>query len=198
MIAKGCHKIALAPLPFLLIFFILSFLNHVFIIFAFLAAIFQIFFLYFFRDIERRIGNDIVSPADGKILYARKNKIAIFMSIFDMHVNLAPYDGKVIKMVYKKGKHKPAYGDVSKNERMEIYMDTEIGEIVIIQIAGIFARRILPYVKEGQYVKKGEKLGIIKFGSRVEIMLPENCQIIVKEGEKIKAGNTIAVIKNFL
>ncbi len=198
MIAKGCHKIALAPLPFLLIFSIFSFLNHAFIIFAFLATIFQIFFLYFFRDVKRKIGDDITSPADGKVLYAKKNKIAIFMSIFDMHVNLAPYEGRIKRMVYKRGMHKPAYGDVSKNERMEIYMETGIGGIVINQIAGIFARRILPYVKEGQYVKKGEKLGIIKFGSRVEVILPENCKIIVKEGQKIKAGNTIAVIKNFL
>ncbi|MCD6473583.1 MAG: phosphatidylserine decarboxylase, partial [Thermoplasmata archaeon] len=100
--------------------------------------------------------------------------------------------GKIEKMIYKKGEHKPAYGDTSKNERMEIYMDTEIGEIVIAQIAGIFARRILPYVKEGQYIKKGEKIGIIKFGSRVELKLPKNCKIVVKKGRKIKAGETIA------
>ncbi|KAA0007235.1 MAG: phosphatidylserine decarboxylase [Thermoplasmata archaeon] len=192
MIARGCYGIALSPLPFLIIFLILAIFNDNFIILAFIAAIIQSFFLYFFRDADRRIGDGIISPADGKVLYVKGNEIAIFMSIFDMHVNLAPYDGKIEKMIYKKGEHKPAYGDTSKNERMEIYMDTEIGEIVIAQIAGIFARRILPYVKEGQYIKKGEKIGIIKFGSRVELKLPKNCKIVVKKGRKIKAGETIA------
>ncbi len=192
MIARGCYGIALSPLPFLIIFLILAIFNDNFIILAFIAAIIQSFFLYFFRDADRRIGDGIISPADGKVLYVKGNEIAIFMSIFDMHVNLAPYDGKIEKMIYKKGEHKPAYGDTSKNERMEIYMDTEIGEIVIAQIAGIFARRILPYVKEGQYIKKGEKIGIIKFGSRVELKLPKNCKIVVKKGGKIKAGGTIA------
>jgi len=192
MIAKGCYGIALSPLPFLIIFSILAIFNNNFVILAFIAAIVQSFFLYFFRDVERRTGDGIISPADGKVLYVKGNEIAIFMSIFDMHVNLAPYDGKIEKMIYKKGEHKPAYGDTSKNERMEIYMDTEIGEIVIAQIAGIFARRILPYVKEGQYIKKGEKIGIIKFGSRVELKLPKNCKIVVKKGRKIKAGETIA------
>jgi phosphatidylserine decarboxylase len=192
MIARGCYRIALSPLPFLIIFLILAIFNDNFIILAFIAAIIQSFFLYFFRDADRRIGDGIISPADGKVLYVKGNEIAIFMSIFDMHVNLAPYDGKIEKMIYKKGEHKPAYGDTSKNERMEIYMDTEIGEIVIAQIAGIFARRILPYVKEGQYIKKGEKIGIIKFGSRVELKLPKNCKIVVKKGRKIKAGETIA------
>ncbi len=192
MIARGCYGIALSPLPFLIIFLILAIFNDNFIILAFIAAVIQSFFLYFFRDADRRIGDGIISPADGKVLYVKGNEIAIFMSIFDMHVNLAPYDGKIEKMIYKKGEHKPAYGDTSKNERMEIYMDTEIGEIVIAQIAGIFARRILPYVKEGQYIKKGEKIGIIKFGSRVELKLPKNCKIVVKKGRKIKAGETIA------
>ncbi|MCD6222194.1 MAG: phosphatidylserine decarboxylase, partial [Thermoplasmata archaeon] len=134
MIAKGCYGIALSPLPFLIIFSILAIFNNNFVILAFIAAIVQSFFLYFFRDVERRTGDGIISPADGKVLYVKGNEIAIFMSIFDMHVNLAPYDGKIEKMIYKKGEHKPAYGDTSKNERMEIYMDTEIGEIVIAQI----------------------------------------------------------------
>ena len=193
MIAKKCYLIAFAPMPFLLIFLFLSIFNKIFFPFFILLFIFQSFFIYFFRDVKRKIGNGIISPADGKVLYAKGNKISIFMNIFDMHVNLAPYEGKIIRMEYKKGEHKPAYKDVSKNERMEIYMDTNIGEIVIIQIAGIFARRILPYVKEGDYVKKGDKIGIIKFGSRVETILPKNCKVLVKEGKKIKAGDTIAM-----
>jgi len=195
MIAKGGYPMVFLPMAFLIIFAFLSiFLYHIaFLILLIISMIFQFFFLYFFRDVERKIGNGITSPADGRIIEISDNKISIFMSIFDMHVNLAPYNGKIIKMVYKKGEHKPAYGDVSRNERMEVYMETDVGEIVVIQIAGIFARRILPYIKEGQYVKKGEKIGIIKFGSRVEMQIPENYKIVVKKGEKIKAGETIAI-----
>jgi phosphatidylserine decarboxylase len=144
----------------------------------------------------RNIGSDIISPADGKVIYASDNKIAIFMSLFDMHVNLMPYDGKIVEIHHYRGEHKPAYSDVSKNERMEIEIDSSIGKIKLIQIAGIFARRIIPYVKEGEYVKKGDKIGIIRFGSRVEMYLPERCEIIVSNGQKIKAGQTVARIQN--
>ncbi len=197
MIAKGGYPTAFLPMPFLIIFAFFSvFFYHIaFLILLIISIILQSFFIYFFRDAKRKIGNGIISPADGRIIEANKNKISIFMSIFDMHVNLAPYNGKIIRMEYRKGLHKPAYGDVSKNERMEIYMETGIGKMKIAQIAGIFARRILSYVKEGQYVKKGEKIGIIKFGSRVEMQVPENYKIIVKKGEKIKAGETIARLK---
>jgi len=194
MIAKKCIHIAFLPLPFLLLFIFLSFVYHIFIPFTVFFLFIQLFFLYFFRDIPRSIGSGIVSPADGKIIYAGGHKIAIFMSLFDMHVNLMPYDGKIVKICHYKGEHKPAYGDVSKNERMEMEIDSSIGRIKLFQIAGIFARRIVPYVKEGQFVKKGDKIGIIRFGSRVELYLPESCEIIVRNGQKIKAGQTVAKI----
>lgn len=194
MIAKKCLHIALLPLPFFLLFLIFSFFYYVLIPFAFLSFLFQLFFIFFFRDVKRSIGNGIISPADGKILYANGNKISIFMSLFDMHINLMPYDGKIASMKYYKGMHKPAYGNVDKNERLEIKIESEIGEMKLVQIAGIFARRIVPYVKEGDYVKKGHKIGIIRFGSRVELYLPKNCEIIVKRGQKIKAGETMAIL----
>ena len=193
MIAKKCYLTAFLPLPFLIVFLILSYFYFSFLFLFLILLLIQLFFLYFFRDAKREIKDGIISPADGKVVEAGE-KISIFMSIFDMHVNLAPYHGKIKKMVYKKGEHKPAYGDVSRNERMEIYMETEIGEIVVIQIAGIFARRIVPYVKEGDEVKKGDKIGIIKFGSRVELILPKNVDIVVRKGDKIKAGETVAIM----
>jgi len=192
MIAKKCLHIALLPLPFFLLFLIFSFFYYVFIPFAFFSFLFQLFFIFFFRDVKRNIGNGIISPADGKILYANGNKISIFMSLFDMHINLMPYDGKIKSMKYYKGMHKPAYGNVDKNERLEMEIESEIGEMKLVQIAGIFARRIVPYVREGDYVKKGYKIGIIRFGSRVELYLPKNCEIIVKREQKIKAGETVA------
>lgn len=189
MIAKKCFHIAFIPLPFLLLFLILRFY-----ILLIIATILQIFFLFFFRDVGREIEGGIISPADGKIMYARNNKISIFMSIFDMHVNLMPYDGRIIKIRHFRGKHLPAYKDVSKNERVEIEIESDIGKIKLIQIAGIFARRIVTYINEGEYVKKGEKIGIIRFGSRVELILPKKCKIIIKEKEKVKAGETVAII----
>jgi len=195
MIAKKCIHIALFPLPFLILSLFLIHFHHLAIIPFFLLLLLQIFFLYFFRDVERHIEDGIISPADGKVLYAGRHSVSIFMSIFDMHVNLMPYDGKIVSMKHIQGIHKPAYGDVEKNERMEIEIDSNIGRIKLIQIAGVFARRVVPYIKEGDFVKKGEKIGIIRFGSRVEIILPESCHVVAGEGKKIKAGEKIAEIK---
>ncbi|HEC76755.1 MAG TPA: phosphatidylserine decarboxylase [Thermoplasmatales archaeon] len=192
MIAKKCISTALAPFPFLLTSIILSFFYQFFIFLTILILSIQIFFIYFFRDMSRNIEEGIISPADGRVFYAEKNKISIFMSLFDMHVNLMPYDGKVVSIRHYDGIHEPAYGNVSKNERQEIEIESDIGNIKIIQIAGIFARRILCYVREGDFLKKGEKIGVIKFGSRVEMHLPENCIFFVEKGEKIKAGETVA------
>ncbi len=192
MIAKKCLSTVLIPLPFLLTFIILSFFSQLFIFLTILTFFIQIFFIYFFRDMPRNIEEDIISPADGRVFYAEKNRISIFMSLFDMHVNLMPYDGRIVSIKHYKGVHKPAYRDVLNNERQEIEIETDIGNIKIIQIAGVFARRILCYVREGDFLKKGEKIGIIKFGSRIEMHLPENCTFFVEKGEKIKAGKTIA------
>lgn len=193
MIAKKCLHIALAPLPFLIISFTLLFYNMLFLILFISALACQLFFIFFFRDVKREIKDGIISPADGKIMEAN-NKISIFMSIFDMHVNLMPCDGKIVKMNYFKGKHAPAFKDVSKNERLEIEIESRIGKIKLIQIAGIFARRIVPYIKEGDKLKKGEKIGIIRFGSRVELYLPADCKVIVRKNQKVKAGETIAIV----
>jgi len=195
MIAKKCVSTALIPLPFLLAFLILSFFNQFFIFLTILILLIQIFFIYFFRDVKREIGEGIVSPADGRIFHAEKNRISIFMSLFDMHVNLMPYDGIIFSINHYEGIHKPAYGNVSRNERQEIEIGSDIGRIKMVQIAGIFARRILNYVEEGDFLKKGDKIGIIKFGSRVELYLPENCKIIVEKGQKIKAGETVAKVE---
>lgn len=195
MIAKNCLHIAFLPFPFLVFFIFLSMLKIIFIFPAVFLFILQFFFLFFFRDVKRHIGKGIISPADGKIMETN-GRISIFMSIFDMHVNLMPYNGKIVKMKYVKGKHTPAYRDVSNNERMEIEIESNIGKMKLVMIAGIFARRVVPYVKEGQYIKKGEKIGIIRFGSRIELYLPKHCKTIVKKGDKIKAGETIAIISS--
>lgn len=195
MIAKKCISTAFIPFPFFLAFLILSFFNQLFIFLTILIFLIQIFFIYFFRDVKREIGEGIISPADGRVFHAGKNRVSIFMSLFDMHVNLMPYDGRILSITHYEGVHKPAYKNVSRNERQEIEIESDIGRIKLVQIAGIFARRILSYVEKGDFLKKGDKIGIIKFGSRVELYLPENCKIVVEKGQKIKAGESIAKIE---
>ncbi len=158
--------------------------------------VFAIFTIYFFRDPERKIEAGIVSPADGKIIYLDKNRMDIFMSPFDCHVNRAPVSGVVKSVRFFRGKKPPAFirrGDVCRNE---IVIETEIGTFKVTQVAGIFARRIVCYVKEGEKVEKGQKIGIIKFGSRVVLEVPDGFKFIRKVGEKIKAGESVAAYEN--
>jgi phosphatidylserine decarboxylase len=160
------------------------------------------FCIYFFRDPVRKTpeGKEyIVSPADGKVIeieeIPEKNlkKISIFMSLFDVHVNRIPYDGKVKKITYKKGSFNPAHkNSSSENEQNIIEMETDDGwDYKLVQVAGILARRIVCRIKEGDIVKKGEKFGLIMFGSRVDLYIPKNFLINVKKGEKVKGGETI-------
>ncbi|MCX8065374.1 MAG: phosphatidylserine decarboxylase family protein [Candidatus Hydrogenedentes bacterium] len=163
--------------------------------------------LAFFRDFPRKISagdREFVSPADGKIveidtaneddLYGgRCVKIAIFMSVFNAHVNRSPFRGVVKKVLYKKGKFinamMPEAG--KQNESNTIWLETERGAIIIKQIAGLIARRIVCNLSEGEYLEVGEKFGMIKFGSRVELLLPPEVELYVKLGDKVFAGTSI-------
>jgi len=119
--------------------------------------------------------------------------ISTFMSPFDVHVQRAPVSGKILKTKYYPGKFKVAMGDVhTENEKNLIVIDSEYGKIGVIQIAGFVARRIVQYVDVGDTVKIGERLGMIRFGSRVNLILPyEKFKVMVFEGEKPTAGETI-------
>jgi phosphatidylserine decarboxylase len=155
------------------------------------------------------INSGIVSPADGRIISIEhyKNKknsrkyvrIAIFMSVFNVHVNRAPISGKVLHMVHKSGGFIPAYDPGSKkNERLITLMSSPIGRIKIIQIAGLLAKRIVPYIKPKQFLSKGQRIGIIQFGSRVDLILPKDkVNILITKGQHVKAGITsLAKINN--
>ncbi len=172
----------------------------------------------FLRDPKRKIpsGNNIVSPADGKIINIVKIKkgnlkikkgfgkvlsntltesylISIFMSLFNVHINRAPIDGEIPSIKHNKGKFFMAF-NVEKsllNENNEIIMKTKIGKIKIIQIAGFLARRIQCFVKKNQKVNKGKKIGRIVIGSQVTIILPKKVKLLIKVGDKVKAGETI-------
>lgn len=200
MIAKGTIHLILTPLTLGVIFFLSFFYLRTMIFLSFIFFIITIFFLFFFRDPERKIGEGVVAPADGKIISVEENdtvKVSTFMNLHNVHVNRAPFDGKILCVEHVFGRHAPAYKkEADLNEKVVINIETEIGIIRIVQIAGIFARRIVPYIKKGDAVKKGQRIGIIRFGSRVDLYLPKNIEITVKKGENVLSGKTsIGMIK---
>ncbi len=174
---------------------------------TFLFIIITIFVIFFFRDPERRIpeGESIfVSPADGKIILIKdtneqiylnsySKEISIFMSPFDVHVNRAPCDGKVTVVKHSRGKFIAAYKDESslKNENVVMVLENQKGKVLVRQVAGFIARRIVCKTKVGDYLKRGDRYGMIKFGSRLDVYLPSFTKINVKVGDKVKAGETI-------
>lgn len=172
-----------------------------------LFFLFSCLLLIFFRDPDRRIGSGVVAVADGKIRgitplrdpeVGECTQISTFMNIHNVHVNRMPYDGTIEKIIYTPGSHLPAFQKESDaNERLVILIKTEIGVLKVVQIAGILARRIVPYVDEGDFLKKGEKIGLIRLGSRVDIYLPINRinAFMIQVGERVKAGeDTLAKI----
>ncbi|AGK60256.1 phosphatidylserine decarboxylase precursor-related protein [Archaeoglobus sulfaticallidus PM70-1] len=195
MIDRSGLRLIYAEITMITVLFLINFiLNSDHLVFLIILSLFSLLFtLLFFRDPPRDIGEGIVSPADGRVDFVGERRIEIFMSPFDCHVNRAPVSGVVEKVVYKKGSFIPAYRRNDFSERNEIFIRNEKGLFRVIQIAGFFARRINCYVKEGDFVEKGQKIGIIKFGSRVVLEIPDGYAFVVKEGEKIKAGRTIAV-----
>ncbi|MEM0214633.1 MAG: phosphatidylserine decarboxylase [Archaeoglobaceae archaeon] len=187
MIEKGGFKIFCSLVILFILFLFIS------LPIAILMLSFAIFTAYFFRDPERKIGDGVVSPADGKIDYIAGNRLEIFMSPFDCHVNRAPIDGKVLKVKFQEGRVLPAFWRIKDPRMNEILIEAEDGVFKVIQIAGIFARRIVCYVKEGENLKKGDRIGIIRFGSRVVLEVPQNYVFVKKMGDKVKAGETVAV-----
>ena len=198
MFAKGSESILGSSLFLTLFTAVLAFYNLIFLPVLFFLTGITILLMIFFRDFERTIPeNGLVSPADGivDIIENRDNKtrISIFMNIHNCHVNRAPIDGTIKKIEYFPGRFYPAYSRKSnRNERKKITLETEIGEIQIIQIAGLFARRIITYIQENQKLQRGERFGMIRFGSRVELILPSNkISILVEKKSKVYAGVTI-------
>ncbi len=152
--------------------------------------------MMFFRDPKRKTGKGIVAAADGVIRDISDDgqylRISTFMNVHNVHVNRAPISGKVVEIERVKGNFKPAFsGDAGENSRVIIDLDTSVGKVRIIQIAGVFAYRIVPYIRVGQIIRKGQRIGIIRFGSRVDLILPASkVRIKVSQGQKVLAGTT--------
>ncbi len=182
-------------------------IKYVSLFFSALLLLSSFTLLIFFRDPKRKTGIGIVAVADGVIReitdeddtdVGNCTKISTFMNIHNVHVNRMPLDGKILDIIHYDGAHLPAFKKESeRNERVKLLLKTELGTVKIIQIAGTLARRIVPYVKKGDTVKKGDKIGLIRLGSRVDIYLPTKKiqEISVKVKDRIRAGeDTIAKI----
>jgi phosphatidylserine decarboxylase len=172
-----------------------------------LSIILLIFTLNFFRDPDRKSpgkDNVIISPADGTILFVKEvddnkyikekaKQISIFMSPLNVHVNRIPVSGKVEYLKYHQGKYIAAFEDKASevNERSEFGISSKYGKVFFTQVAGFIARRIVYDIKVGDSVHQGDRFGMIKFGSRVDVIVPFNWHEKVKKGDKVNAGETI-------
>jgi phosphatidylserine decarboxylase len=204
-----------AGIPILALFlFITATLVFLFIrtgqplIFTFIVffGILLLFILFFFRDPERKIPDGeglIVSPADGRVvdvsetedgyMGGRAKKVSIFLSVFDVHVNRIPAGGKIMLVKYFPGKFLAAWDHKAslENEQTHIGLDCGNFRLLVKQIAGLIARRVVWRVKEGDVCKRGDRFGLIKFGSRTDLLMPLEAEIKVKKGDKVNGGTSV-------
>jgi phosphatidylserine decarboxylase len=163
-------------------------------------------FVFFFRDPDRTVPADptlVLSPADGEVKFAGPampggpegtwQQITIFLSPLDVHVNRAPVSGRVTRVAYKRGKFLPAYRPESGavNEQAEVWVDHEGRLAVYRQVVGILARRVVNRVREGDVLRAGQRVGVMKFGSRMDVFLPPDLPLEVRAGDRVVAGVTV-------
>ncbi|MCL5673050.1 MAG: phosphatidylserine decarboxylase family protein [Deltaproteobacteria bacterium] len=223
LIAKEGIKLIIFPLVCFIIFLCLylifninaSKLKYIFIVLSVIFFILFLFSIYFFRDPERKVSadkNEIISPADGKIIYIERVyddrylnkdvlKISIFMSLFNVHVNRIPISGKVLEIKYNNGKFFSANLNKAslENEYNAVILETDCidtddlnkKKLAFVQIAGFVARRIVCKINKGEKVIAGNRFGLIKYGSRMDLYLPLDFTTYVKVNDKVYAGKTI-------
>ena len=167
---------------------------------AYIGVMSVVFLLRFFRDPERNVKmceKCMIAPADGKIIDIRGRTVCIFMNFQNVHVNRIPLAGTIRNIEHKKGGYIPAFcKDSDRNERNKIIIDTEHGEVSVTQIAGTITRRIITYVNEGDKMQQGQRFGMIRFGSRVDVTIPEVFDISCKKGDRVYGGETVIAMKN--
>ena len=172
-----------------------------------LLLLLGVFTLFFFRDPERAVPQEqrlVVSPADGKIvmlcpapdghaLGPGTTQLSIFLSIFDVHVNRAPITGRIAALEYHKGEFLPAFDDKAslRNEQNSVTLEGSGSRVMFKQIAGLIARRIVFRKQVGDSVARGERVGLIKFGSRVDLFLPAGIDVRVRLGDRVQAGSSV-------
>lgn len=163
-----------------------------------------LFVFSFFRDPDRVVSAEpgaVVSPADGRVVVVTDEentgrpgqRVSIFLAIWNVHVNRAPATGTIANMDYRPGKFLAAMRERAsfENEQNVFTLSTESGEMVFKQIAGLIARRVVSWKKQGEEVMRGERIGLVRFGSRVDVWLPKGAEILVKVGENVKGGSSV-------
>jgi phosphatidylserine decarboxylase len=163
-----------------------------------------LFVFSFFRDPERVIPAEpgaIVSPGDGRVVVVTDEedagrpgkRISIFLAVWNVHVNRAPAAGVITRMEYRPGKFLAAMRERAsmENEQNVFTLSTYAGEMVFKQIAGLIARRVVSWKKEGERVARGERIGLVRFGSRVDVWVPKDAEILVRVGENVKGGSSV-------
>ena len=197
MLAKGSKQVFLFFGSIALIFSVIHLLSgkYFFLYACVFCLLFFVFSFYFFRDPERNgeiSSYHMLSPADGRVVAIDGHKICIFMNMTDVHVNRIPMDGEVLLTQHSKGSYFPAFLKSSKhNERLTTKLKTPHGFIELVQIAGFGFRRIHSYIHAGDAVSQNQKFGMILFGSRVDVTIPESFEIHVHKYQKVRAGVSI-------
>ena len=203
--ARGCVPYIALPFTLTILSLGMGILLDVMPVHLLTSLLFVVSFgmLIFFRDPELPIGEGIVSPANGKVSGLDRTDdgkviLRIFMNVHNIHVNRCPMDGTVVKIEHIPGGHIPAFDkDAETNERVitDLRPDSGIGPVRIVQIAGSVARRIVPYISDGQKLARGERIGIIRLGSRVDLHLPaDRVEMKVGVGDVVRPGQTVAMI----
>jgi phosphatidylserine decarboxylase len=200
-LAKGHIQISLALTTFIPVIFFYSLIYNWILILLPVNILLLAGHIYFFRDPPRKIkrpSENLIAPADGKVyeVIPEEGIIRIRMSIFDLHVNRWPISGKVEEISRQSGKHWPFLSFISRgtyeNAKQTIKISNEIGTFKIVQIVGMIARRCIVYVEEEENVTQGERLGMIRYGSELDVYFPKDkYQILLKKNQKTKAGMTI-------
>jgi phosphatidylserine decarboxylase len=159
-----------------------------------------LFMAYFFRDPQRNVPNEaniIVSAADGRVTRVENREsgkfVSVFLSPFDVHINRSPIGGKITAVNYISGKKMPATSNEASliNERNSLTITGENATVIVTQIAGIVARRIVCWSKKDDELERGQRFGLIKFSSRTDLLMPQNVEIMVKEGDRVIGGETV-------
>jgi phosphatidylserine decarboxylase len=171
---------------------------------AVVAVLLGLFVFSFFRDPERVIPAEsgaVVSPGDGRVVVVTEEehagrpgkRVSIFLAVWNVHVNRSPAAGTITKMEYRPGKFLAAMRERAsvENEQNVFTLSTEAGEIVFKQIAGLIARRVVSWKKVGDKVARGERIGLVRFGSRVDLWVPKEAEILVKLGDNVKGGSSV-------
>lgn len=201
-------RIDRAGVPFILAFLLpaLALLYAGYGVAGLVLLVVAVFMTFFFRDPDRSVPAScgvVVAPADGKVMAAgaadpasappgQWQQVTIFLSPLDVHINRMPVGGRVTKVEYRPGKFLPAYKPEScENERTEIWIEHDGQPIVVRQVVGVLARRVVCRVKEGETVSAGERFGLMKFGSRMDVFLPPSARLHVRTGDRVRAGETV-------